>query len=73
MSKLSIEERVDLLLKEGVDKPEKWLGVRKYEVNDFNPDWAAEWLSLSFHHHNETEMLFNILRELVKRLKNERD
>lgn len=74
MKKISIEERVDLLLKEGVNNPKKWMPVQSYKepgpehlipVGDF---WGAEWQRLHNHHLEETMALFNIIGELVKRL-----
>lgn len=74
MKKLTIEERVDILLREGVDKPKKWAAVHGYEepsedhliyVGDF---WGAEWERLRKHHLEETNFLFDIIRELVKRI-----
>lgn len=75
MKKLSIEERVDRLLKEGVDNPKKWMPIHGYEepgmehsihVGDF---WGAEWERLRKHHLEETKVLFEIIGELVKRIK----
>lgn len=73
MSKLSIEERVDILLREGVDKPKKWAAVHGYEepdpkkINDAGT-WHDEWYRLRSHHLEETNFLFNVIRELVKRI-----
>jgi len=70
--KLSIEERVDRLLKEGVDNPKKWMSIHGYqepfgEACDF--DWHDEWGRLRKHHLEETAILFDIIRWLVKRIK----
>lgn len=72
MSKLTIEERVDRLLKEGVDNPKKWMPVHGYEeptwgTNDSH-GWAVEYKKLREHHLAETAALFDIIRELVKRM-----
>jgi hypothetical protein len=72
MSKLTIEERVNILLHEGVDKPKKWAAVHGYEeptwgTNDSN-GWAKEYRKLREHHLEETNFLFDVIRELVKRI-----
>jgi hypothetical protein len=71
MKKLSIEERVDRLLKEGIDNPKKWAAVHGYEepvgdACDF--DWYEEWKKLRNHHLEETNFLFDVIRELTKRI-----
>jgi hypothetical protein len=72
--KLSIEERVDRLLKEGVDNPKKWMSVHGYqEPNPSEMDfamWYDEWKRLREHHLEETAVLFDIIRELAKRVGN---
>jgi hypothetical protein len=72
MKKLTIEERVDRLLQEGVDNPKKWMPVHGYEeptwqTND-SAGWAAEYRKLREHHLAETTALFDIIRELAKRM-----
>ncbi len=72
MKKLTIEERVNILLSEGVDKPKKWAAVHGYEepvwqTNDSH-GWAKEWRRLRDHHLEETNFLFDIIKELVKRI-----
>ncbi len=69
---LTIEQRVDLLIREGVDHPEKWATVHGYEdpedpvvAND--PRAQVEWQRLRSHHLEETNFLFDVIRELVKR------
>ncbi len=69
---LTIEQRVDLLIREGVDHPEKWATIHGYEdpndpvvAND--PRAQVEWQRLRIHHLEETNFLFDIIRELVKR------
>lgn len=68
---LTIEQRVVLLLREGVDHPEKWASVHGYEEPSDNTvggdAWSSEWCRLRKHHLEETEFLFDIIRELVKR------
>jgi hypothetical protein len=71
MKKLSIEERVDILLREGIDKPKKWAAVHGYEepVGDAcDSDWEKEWIRLRAHHLEETNFLFDMIRELAKRI-----
>jgi hypothetical protein len=73
MKKLSIEERVDRLLKEGVDNPKKWMPIHGYEEptwqNNDSHGWAVEYRKLRDHHLEETKVLFEIIGELVKRIK----
>lgn len=69
---LTIEQRVDLLLREGVDHPEKWAAVHGYEdptepVVPNDPRAQIEWQRLRKHHLEETNFLFDVIRELVKR------
>mgnify|MGYP001448993587 CR=1 FL=1 len=68
----TIEERVDILLQEGVDNPKKWAAVHGYEeptwgTNNSN-GWAAEYRKLRSHHLEETNFLFDIIREMAKRI-----
>lgn len=70
----TIEERVDALLREGVDNPKKWAAVHGYEeptwgTNDSH-GWAVEYRKLREHHLEETKFLFDIIRELAIRLSN---
>lgn len=68
MKKLSIEERVDRLLKEGVDNPKKWMSVHGYQEPTGEVDWKEEWERLRSHHLEETAVLFDIIRELTSRM-----
>ncbi len=69
MKKLSIAERVDILLREGIDKPKKWAAVHGYE-EPTGPveDWQKEWERLRIHHLEETNFLFDLIRELTTRI-----
>ena len=71
MSK-SIEERVDALLMVGVKEPKKWATVHGYTEPDASKMdfgmWHDEWKELRAHHLQETNFLFDIIDELVKRL-----
>lgn len=73
MSKLSIEERVNRLLKEGIENPKKWMSIHGYkEPDESEMDfgmWYDEWKRLREHHLEETGVLFDIISELVKRVK----
>lgn len=68
---LTIEQRVDLLMREGVDHPEKWATVHGYvepeEAVVGDDAWQDEYWRLRKHHLEETEFLFDVIRELVKR------
>lgn len=68
---LTISQRVDLLVREGVDHPEKWATVHGYTEPEETPvggdAWQEEYWCLRKHHLEETEFLFDIIRELVRR------
>ncbi len=68
---LTIEQRVELLMREGVDHPEKWASVHGYtepeEAIVGDDAWQEEYWRLRKHHLEETEFLFDIIRELVRR------
>lgn len=70
----TIKERVDILLREGVDKPKKWAAVHGYEEPHVDVwgsvDWHNEWKRLREHHLEETNFLFDIIRELATRISN---
>lgn len=74
---LTTEDRVDRLLKYGVDKPEKWMSVHNYKEPSLQEeylnvvDWKQEWEKLRQHHLAETVVLFEIVKELRQRLPNE--
>jgi len=71
---LTIQERVDRLLQHGVDNPKMWAAVHGYEepeewrVNLVDEGWRDEWERLRAHHLAETNFLFDVVRELKKRL-----
>jgi hypothetical protein len=72
---LNVEHRVDILIKEGVDKPKKWATVHGYVEPEIpvmfegcaECGWYQEWTRLRAHHLDETKFLFDVIRELVKR------
>jgi hypothetical protein len=72
VKKLTIEERVDRLLKEGVNNPKKWMSIHGYKEPDISKMdmgmWYDEWKKLREHHLEETAVLFDIIRELTKRM-----
>ena len=66
MKKLNTAQRVEILLKEGVDQPDNWYGIKEFQQSagsggDF---WEAENNRLYRHHVAETEFLLDIIREL---------
>lgn len=70
---LTIEERVDKLLEHGVDNPKKWMSIHGYEEPTWGTNnsagWAQEYRKLRDHHLEETKVLFEIIGELTKRVK----
>jgi len=71
---LTLEERIDKLLKFGVDRPEKWSAVENYIEPDLYTKYAGDLFNpvcfddLLKHHQDETKFLFEVIRELVRRL-----
>lgn len=67
--KLTTKERVDRLLKEGVNNPKKWAAVHDYkEPEGTVRSWKTEYERLRKHHLEETFFLFDMLREMSNRL-----
>lgn len=67
--KLTIKDRVDRLLKEGINNPKKWAVVHDYKEPMGEVDsWEDEWRRLRDHHLEETGFLFEMLEELANRL-----
>lgn len=67
MSK-SIEERTGVLLEVGVKEPKKWAKRHGYVEPQWEGfDWHVEWQRLREHHLDETNFLFEVIDELVKR------
>jgi|SRR5579864_2486490 len=66
---LTPKERVDRLLKHGIDNPKKWAGVHDYKEPMGSVDsWEDEWSRLRSHHLEETAFLFEMLQEMANRL-----
>lgn len=68
---LNIAQRVEILLREGIDNPETWMPLSKLD-NESSPigedAWAIEYKKLSTHHDVETKFLFEIIRELCEQV-----
>lgn len=70
---LNTAQRVEILLKEGVEKPETWAKVHGYEEptpsrSDDWEGWAGEWQRLRDHHLTETKFLFDVIREMREQI-----
>ncbi len=70
---LNIAQRVEILLREGVENPKKWATVHGYEdpaepVVAGDPRAADEWQRLRTHHLAETNFLFDIIKELCEQV-----
>lgn len=70
---LNVAQRVELLLKEGVDNPKKWAAVHGYVAPEDRENkevvsWSHEWNTLRAHHLQETNFLFDMLREMREQL-----
>ena len=73
---LTIEQRVDILLREGVDCPQKWSAVERYfEPDEYDKhDQDGHFNDVCFnvlrdHHFQETKFLLDVIRELISRVK----
>ena len=74
---LTIEQRVDILLREGVDNPKKWSAVDSYvEPDEYDKHCVDEGYFnevcfdvLRDHHFEETKFLLDVIRELIARVK----
>ena len=69
---LNIAQRVELLLKHGVDNPAKWATIHGYEEPDDAPvggdAWQDKWQRLRKHHLEETNFLFDVIREMREQI-----
>lgn len=75
LKQLTIEQRVDILLEVGIDRPKKWMNVHGYKdpeqaVVAGDARAADEWQRLRDHYLQETSFLFDVIAELVTRLSN---
>ena len=77
---LTIQKRVDLLIKHGVDQPQKWMSIHGYDEpsQSLLEDawcrecvWGDEWKRLRSHHLAETGILFEIITELCRRVEDQ--
>jgi hypothetical protein len=70
---LNVAQRVEILLREGIDNPKKWATVHGYEEPDMSKMdfgmWHDEWKKLRVHHLAETNFLFDVIRELCEQVK----
>ena len=72
---LTVEDRVGILLREGIEHPERWMPVHDYvEPDDYTKHDGpnGEFNEMCFdalrdHHLAETKALFEIIEELVRR------
>lgn len=68
---ITIADRVDRLFIHGVDNPKMWVAVHGYEEPEQvvvgDDAWQEEWQRLRKHHLEETNFLFDVIRELKKR------
>ena len=71
---LNVAQRVEILLKEGVENPKKWAAVHGYEEPDtskmsFDFDvMREEWQRLRDHHLAETSFLFDVIKEMREQI-----
>lgn len=78
--KLSLGERVNLVMDYGTKYPEKWMPAHGYEeptedniILGSSDSWFHEWCELRTHHLAETKFLFEVIEELRARLQYEYD
>lgn len=69
---VNVAQRVEILLKDGVDKPGKWMPLKAYKPNLADcvggDAWSAEWEKLSKHHDEETTFLLDVIREMREQI-----
>lgn len=67
--KLTTKERVDLMLKHGVNHPEKWMPIHGYNAPKGTVrSWKKEYQRLMTHHLDETGVLFDLIGAMINRL-----
>jgi len=69
--KLTLQERVDILIDVGIEHPKMWTKVHGYvEPNSGGgyDGWESEWMKLRDHHLEEISFLFEIIAEMRNRL-----
>lgn len=71
--KLSIDDRVDLLLEHGTENPQKWATVHGYQEPEMDETWTAldyqhEWARLRQPLLEETKFLFEMLEAMKKKI-----
>jgi len=66
--KLNIAQRVEIILREGVEPIEKWIGVQRYELPDYDGSGWDAHESLYEHHLNECEHLRAIIAEMREQI-----
>ncbi len=70
-------QRVDIILKEGVDHPENWSRIKRY-VDIYSrkeplSDWHHEFMMLHQHHTEEMSFLLELIVEMRERLLKQKD
>jgi hypothetical protein len=70
---LNTAQRVEILLKVGIENPKKWATVHGYTdpvnpVTPGDPRAAEEWQRLRDHHLAETNFLFDVIREMREQI-----
>ena len=69
--KLTLEQRIDIILEKGVDDPSVFMPVKAYVAPRDGctyDGWESEHLNLMMHHEKETEFLLSAIKELRQRL-----
>lgn len=69
-TKKDIADHVNILLREGIDATDQWMTIKPFKAQtgvggDF---WEAEYQMLNDHHVQETKFLFEVIKELIRRL-----
>lgn len=69
---LNVAQRVEILLKEGVENPKKWAAVHGYDEPEMTKMdfamWHPEWQRLRDHHLAETKFLFDVIKEMREQI-----
>ena len=67
---LNVAQRVEILLKNGVEPVKKWIGVVGYDDKDVDRDGSGwnSYESLHEHHEAETKHLLEIIAEMREQI-----
>lgn len=67
---LNVAQRVEILLKEGVEPVKKWIGVARFDESDIDRDGSGwdTYEALHEHHEAETKHLLEVIAEMREQI-----